>query len=607
MHRHSLVRLARDEDGFTLIETMIALGVILAAVVSLAYTAAVGFRDVAFARQRQYATALANQAMEQIRSMPFDTLKAGMQNSDLTGDTNITFNGSDYVFRNEPILRAATPPSNEPIRPKHIQTCGQAGTVCPTNPTTAVFKVSTYLTYYCPQFPTTCDRTLNTFRVTVLVTWSGAGVNAARALVQNQSLFYSGTGCLSTATHPFAAPCQPYFYASARALQGITTIAGTFPGISDLDTAKLMFSGPTSDMQIEQVSAVQGTATTGGASLQYTDGTENVIGSTIVTSSAKNDPANLQPYGKVTLGSQSSQTVQDNGSSGTYLKVSSTANDTGTAISTTDASISTGSPNLCPDKLGINQNDDQACGSDTGKLGGGLAATTVIGGSGGTLGAMTILSADAPAASSVAFTDRATAPEGTVCPSAASSGCVHSDVLRSWGTVKVAGLPSGFTTPAGWTGFLVSGTSLSASASAESGYTTAPPTTGLSGTLSLYNGAGYTSVVLTTAKQGATLASLGLVSQVVLAGSVNGHAVEIDIVPSLSVGTISTASMACTAPCTGYTSASATVNSPISGTIAYTVYWDDPLHLSPVANFTVRVNLGSATATTNYQPAPSGA
>src|SRR6266542_1043590 len=81
----------RGEAGFTLVELMVAVGIMLVALLALAYTATIGFSDIALARQRQGATGLANQTMEQIRALPFDVLKKGLSNAELAGggDPNI--------------------------------------------------------------------------------------------------------------------------------------------------------------------------------------------------------------------------------------------------------------------------------------------------------------------------------------------------------------------------------------------------------------------------------------------------------------------------------------------------------------------------------------
>src|SRR5438874_68560 len=104
-----------DEDGFTLIELVVATGVMLAAVVAMLSTTFAGFRGIAIARRRQTANALANQAIEQIRALPFDTVTHGMDNTDLSSatDSRITKTGSGssatYTFGGEQIPHADNP------------------------------------------------------------------------------------------------------------------------------------------------------------------------------------------------------------------------------------------------------------------------------------------------------------------------------------------------------------------------------------------------------------------------------------------------------------------------------------------------------------------
>src|SRR2546426_2200630 len=99
----------RGEAGFTLIELMVAVGIMLVALLALAYTATIGFSDIALARQRQGASGLANQTMEQIRALPFDVLKKGLSNADLASgsDTKITACGVNYCYGGEQIPRGA--------------------------------------------------------------------------------------------------------------------------------------------------------------------------------------------------------------------------------------------------------------------------------------------------------------------------------------------------------------------------------------------------------------------------------------------------------------------------------------------------------------------
>src|SRR5207247_11198162 len=84
----------RGEAGFTLIELMVAVGIMLVALLAMAYTATIGFSDIALARQRQGANGLADQAMEQIRGLPFDTIKKGLATWDVGTDANIVTCGT---------------------------------------------------------------------------------------------------------------------------------------------------------------------------------------------------------------------------------------------------------------------------------------------------------------------------------------------------------------------------------------------------------------------------------------------------------------------------------------------------------------------------------
>lgn len=575
-------RALRRDEGFTIIETMVALGVILASVVALAYVTTSGFNSIGYARQRQAASGLANQAMEQVRGLPFDTLKKGLNNADLNAmtDPNITKVGSEYFYAGEQIPRG----DNATVVPlvPHIQTLSDASAT--------PFKVSTYVTYYQNK------STSNTFRVTIRVTWA-ANVKSRASLVQTASIFYSGSGCLSTQTHPFAAPCQPYFFISAANSSGLMAVSGTIAGVS-LDRAKLFLPEQDSNIEIEQTSVVQGTDVTGGASTTLLGQAEQVVGSQNATAGADNDPA--QPgldYQNTALPLQSASTLQVNGSNGLALSVTSSANDTGSTTSTTSASLSPSHP--CPDLSGLNQTDSQPCGSTNGKLGSAETATLDVFANGNRVGTATLISLGVPGASSIAYTDRAPLPEGTVCPTTSGDGCARAALTRSWGTTTLGGLPDALNpgvAPPGWAGYLVSVNNAVGMASAEIGIGSAAPAASVSGTVSVWNGVGYTPVTLLPG------ASVPLVvAPVHVQELVSGKLLTIDISASLSTGgTTITDPAACIVPCTRST-ATASANSPIGGTISYVVVYDG----ATMASLTTSVDLGSVLAKGTYQASPS--
>src|SRR5215207_4949438 len=77
------------ERGFTIVETVVAMVVIFASLTALAYTATIGFRYIAYGRDRQQATGLANQIMEEVRGQAYSVITRGMSTADITGDPRI--------------------------------------------------------------------------------------------------------------------------------------------------------------------------------------------------------------------------------------------------------------------------------------------------------------------------------------------------------------------------------------------------------------------------------------------------------------------------------------------------------------------------------------
>ena len=75
------------EGGFSLIELVLATGVLAMVMSSLAFLGTSAFTDAAVARSRQTATGLASQALEQVRALPYDTVSQGLLTSDLAAGT----------------------------------------------------------------------------------------------------------------------------------------------------------------------------------------------------------------------------------------------------------------------------------------------------------------------------------------------------------------------------------------------------------------------------------------------------------------------------------------------------------------------------------------
>jgi hypothetical protein len=441
-------------------------------------------------------------------------------------------------------------------------------------------------------------QTSNTYRVSVIVTWTQAGRKGI-ARVQAQSIFFSGSGCLSTSTHPFAAPCQPFLFASGSGDEGDISITGNVDDLT-IDGADLRLGGAASNMQIEQISAVLGTTGTSGVSLAVNGQPETDAGSQSATSGADNDPAPPNAdFNTASTPAQGSNTLSANAGSGSTFSVTTSAGDTGSTTSTSSASASP--PHPCNDSMGNPQLDMLPCGASLARQGGSEFASLDLWGPVNRLGTVTLASVGASPTDLYAFTNRAGAPEFSSCPGASGEGCVHADVTRAWGTALLGGLPDNFAGPSlppGWTGYLLTGSNMQTTASAEAGIGSAPPGATVQGTISYYNGLGYTPLSLFA---GAPVPIP--IPPVHAEQIVSGKLFAVDITASLTTGGTQVLDpAACGSPCTR-TDASAVAESPIVGRITYVFTYDG----STIATLTVKVNLGMTRAKGTYKPAPSGA
>ena len=590
-------RLAADE-GFTLIELVIAMGVILTALLAMAYTATIGFSDIALARQRQGANGLADQAMEQIRGLPFDTIKKGLATWDVGTDANIVACGTlkCYNFKgvipneNIPTSGYPAPPSNPKITPlvPHVQTLKVGATS---------YTVSAYVTYY--KNDTTQS---STYRAIVTVTWTNTARHGVSSRVENQSILYSGNGCLSTATHPFAAPCQPFFYGTAASATGHVDVTGNLPG-ADFSRGSLWLADFNSTMQIEQVSAVQGNTQTSGVSILPKTQPENYQNRVQVSSAADNDPSQSDPaFDSHSLPSTSAQTVKEDGSTGS-LWVASTAGDTGSTTSTTSASAT----NPC-----LSQLDDppQPCGSATswqGQNGSGsqkTMSTNLDLKAGSTdLGAAALVALDSPSAQSLMYTDRAVSPELSNCLGTSGDGCVHAEGSRYLGQFTVGALPPQLppgSAPPGWLGYLVRVSDFHDSAMVEVGKGTRAPTVLATGTISYWNGLGYSTVVIAPGAP-ATI-PVGPVSIVLPLFPGGPLTVTMQVVQGFGTGGTSLSDpAACGANC-DRASAKSVSNSPLTGDVLYKVTFNTVT----LADLDIHIDLGTLTVSGEYKVSPSG-
>jgi type II secretory pathway pseudopilin PulG len=268
MSRRDLIRRIHarlhGEHGFTILETVIALMVVFASLTALAYTASNGFRYIGYGRDRIQATGIANRVMEDIRGLAYTKITGGIPTSELTSDSRIVDCSGEYRFQScagEEIVSSTFDPTYE------------AAWLVPHTDSMSVGNLDvTYSTYVTNDDPTT-----NPYRVTVLIEWANGAIgNAPNNSVRVQSLFWSPEGCVNSTTHPFAAPCQPFFYGQVDAPQPLLSVTGqVFDFGIDFESLEVTLPGIAATAQEEQTTNLDATTTLSGITFVDSAGEES--------------------------------------------------------------------------------------------------------------------------------------------------------------------------------------------------------------------------------------------------------------------------------------------------------------------------------------------
>lgn len=586
-----------DDAGFTLIEVIVAMVIVALVMTSLSYAVVGSLKTIQQARQRQTATALATQQLERLRALPYDTVTQPGAGSTVKSGLLYTSTASG-VSTFAPASSVLGGGVSETLVVNTV-----SGQWTDTVVDGVTYRVHTYVT----KAPPTASGS-QPFNLTVLVRWTSAVFPTARTTAERTTTF-SPAGCLSTATAPFAAPCQAYLTVrSGEALGGVTVtdpVDSTHPIQGMAATAlQLDFARASSTFLVEQTATGQAGASTSGASV--TESTTTSTGGQAATAAVDSDPSSTPDQTlTATTPAHTAGTLQTSGTGGT-LALRPSSSDTGTARAAVAADTS-----VCIDSTGS-------------------ALTT------GAAGARRPCSSSSvqPAGTSASLTY--TAPDGTAVPLAsfgtsgqptrsvaailgsANTGactgsvvdCGHGAVQRTVGTSAMAtaaftAAPSGFSTANGlWS---VSG--LSETARAEEGAGAQAPVFTRAGTLRVWNGTGYTTVNLgsyaapaaggTPQSQSwaipATAVDYGSV-RVTYEGSVMVQRPSVTRAPATRTGTPATDCK--TSACTTTVDGSAVVTSRVVATVS--------VGGTTLTSFAVVADLGGVTADASYKAAANG-
>jgi type II secretory pathway pseudopilin PulG len=640
-------RLNTDERGFTIIETMIAITIIFGSLTALAFTATSGFRYIALARERQSATGLATRVMEEARALDTASLAKGMRDSDLTtlGVTD-TANlksgcGGDpagtYRFLSctgDKIVHSSYSTTVTPLAP-YIGTVAAGGAYG--YPADYTWKV----------YVTNNDATKYPYAITVQVSWTAGAVGGVAKSIMVQGLSFSPQGCaVTTATHPFSGPCQPYVTGSVTEAPGTVQITGFVNGVAVPAGTTLSLPYVQVSGSAEQVGQAQGYAAQGSGS----SGSTILGGATINTLADGNPSTGAGTYDPASPATPP-KTLTASAWSLPLLSSSLTLADT--SSSSMGSSISTASANSssakCPSTTNLwplSENDGAPCAWARVQQNGALSTTlniasTVNGDSGEpSAGQGIVASVGAAATPTDAYLDRVLA--------GATAGRLDMSMSRTLGTMQFLAVPAGFT--GGGLGSLdaasstaltqmsactggnypMSVSSYTDSANASAGLlATAPSASAASGSkVNFWDGAAchvYNGGAAGTLN-GLTAASVSSIpgftvsrTHQVTSGPPSGKhtwkitykllSSTIDANEYARFGGVTTTRTPSTG--TTITKATSTINAPVDAVLHYQIiYTYDAVVGVPVdtimADLTVTINLGRLTTTSQYTAAPTG-
>jgi len=216
--------LRRDESGFGVAEAVLATGILFVALMALVGASTVALTDVALARQRQTANGVANQTLEVVRGLSYARVALGLAdvepgNVALTADPNVVSCSGTYYFKTCP---AVNPASEQIVHtPGVTATCASPcveplvphrGTVGPPNyPDTYTWSVYVTKALSVPS--------AGAFRVTVIVSWTGAARAGVASSIQTQSLIYQPSGSVDPSTHVIGTT-DAFFYGTGSVTGG---------------------------------------------------------------------------------------------------------------------------------------------------------------------------------------------------------------------------------------------------------------------------------------------------------------------------------------------------------------------------------------------------
>ena len=499
----------------------------LTALTSMAYVTTNSFHDIAGARQRQTAIALADEAIEQARALPLATIRRGVRSVDLAGDPRVLGAGtaaSPYVLATTGEQLVAKAP-NAPVAP-----------IVPNLSPRTVDGVVYAVRFYVSHFGN--DQASDVYTATAYVDWRSAsrGYRAtsvrSTTVINAPSSTLTPTGGVGQGTAFPPPPPTASFFASASIPAGQIRVSGSGSGGPALAGASNLIPTATASLARGQVSTLTGSAKGGGVVLGGVP-----LGFPTSATQADDDPGTLLGDYQFHTANGSSTSASAAAGPGTVTASVSGAPSLDTSESA--SAVAASADDDCWDPAGVAQLDLLPCQRAVGEQGGALRTTYDLTGIG--LGAVALSEVTPPPTPTLAFAKhRDSAVASAPCAATSHVGCVHAAAARAIGRVRVGGLPAALTPPVGYAGYLYQLDGYADRASVEAGIGAGTNSRASSGELRYWNGIGYSSITLSSTSSFSVTtpvvsSSLGLYS--VSVSSTMKHGVPTErFVPSTCLG-----------------------------------------------------------------------
>lgn len=283
----------REDEGLTMAElvvAMVVIAVVLMLLIGVQLSAAV---TIAQARDRQEATALGNEAMEQMRAIPWNILNKGLASNFLDASGGDPWVDSGNLVVDDLIipLEVADPGQDQQYAtlawpPLFDNTGSHTQTRQDRTGSSTVYTVRSYVTEG-------VDGDTASLGIAVIVEWSNRRGENEHTLLISTAFRGSDSGCLDPDTSPYLGACQAFLSSSAASGSLVVTAdASEVGGASNPNPAPLPVVHDSSD--IYTITMRTSTASAKIDAQQTTDASAFIKygGTTFDDDDSDTDPAN---------------------------------------------------------------------------------------------------------------------------------------------------------------------------------------------------------------------------------------------------------------------------------------------------------------------------